>query len=60
MVWILVLAALVVIVAAMWALGSLLCRLITRAVDSWAERLRVTDPERYANFVMLQEARKGR
>ena len=60
MTWFIDLALLVICVAAMWGLGALLIRVIDRALTRWAERLRTTDPERYANFVMLQESRKGR
>ncbi len=60
MAWTIDLGLLVVCIAVLWALGTLLCHFLTRGVDAWVERLRTTDPERYANFVMLQEARKGR
>jgi len=60
MVWFISLIELVVGVAALWGLGALISRVIDRALTRWIERLRTTDPERYANFVMLQESRKGR
>jgi hypothetical protein len=59
MAWFIDLAVLAVCAAALWGLFSLLSRILTWADDRWAERLRETDPERYANYIMLREARKG-
>lgn len=60
MVWFVALIQLVAGVAVLWGLGALIVHLIDGALNRWVERLRTADPERYANFVMLQESRKGR
>jgi hypothetical protein len=56
----LVLATFVACFAVAWGVASLLSLAGIRAIDAWTDRLKVTDPDRYTNIVMLREARNGR